>query len=292
MKYVNFSVTQDEALRNPAATEDAIKAVTMTTATLGALFGRGTELYYTDNAQDLLEELQPIFKNWKGPAQAETYLPTFEVAKTLLLNPAGNKIAPKEWEPLLSNAGRLFAVYMRAHYLMSSQDLMTGAGLKQLSKTYEEVCSILKSGIEAKASKMITFPQLDAAVDEVYRLGLLSPDIRDTTIKGLERILFQKILNPMTKGTRPSVKGLTLDAFEKLHLQGQAFIEMQSSWEQVVAKAAAQNSVYLTNPIPLSMIRTYWPQTTTKFPVAKEDLRQLFTQDIADHVPRKRPVDV
>lgn len=276
MKFVNLSATTDDALRATADVESAIKAVATTTATLGSLFGRGTEQYNTEDAETLLAELKPLFKNWKGPEQALNYIPTFEVGKTLLLNPAGNRIAPSEWQPLLTNAGRLYAVYLRAHYLMASQDLMTGAGLAQLSTTYEELFSVLKGGIEAKASKMLTFSQIDAAVDELYRLGLLNADIRDTTVKGLERTLFQKILTPMSKGARPAVKGVTLDVFERLHQQGQSFLEMQAAWDQVVAKAAAQNSTYLTNPIPLSMARTLWPTTTTKFPVAKEDLRQLF----------------
>ena len=279
VRLISMNETVDEALKDPARVEAGLQALQTATATLGGLFSGGTEQYDTDHLEVMLKELKPVFKNWNGPEKAINYLPTFGVIKTLLLNPAGNRIAPNEWQPLLTNAGRIYALYLRGHYLMAKQELMLGAGLKQLMLAYEEAASILRSGIEAKPAKMIKFTQLDDAVNEIYRLDLVNSNVRDTTVKTLIRVLFQKILNPATKGVRPSVKGLTLTAFDHIYSQGASFLEMQRAWESVIAKASETDSRYRTSPIPLSTVRQIWPQLTTGYPLAQEDLKRLFNID-------------
>lgn len=276
VRLISMVETKEAALRDPARVEAALTALKTSTTTLGALFSHSKDSYDTENIETLLTELTPIFTDWSGPDKALEYLPTFGVIKTLLLNPPGNKMAPTEWKPLLSVAGNLFSLYLRGHYLMSSQDLMSGDGLRQVIRAYDEAMGILKSGIEAKPSKMITFAQLDEAVNEVYRLELVDDSVRDTTIKTLLRVAFQKILNPATKGVRPPVKGLNLAAYDKLYAQGASYLDMQRAWGELVGKVAEHDSRYRTTPIPLVSVRQYWPNVSTKYPLAKDDLKRLF----------------
>ncbi len=278
MKLITLEEKADDALRSSGRVEAAIDALKTTSAALGTLFGHGKDQYDTESLETLFAELKPIFKGWNGPLKALNYLPTFQVAKTLLLNPSGNRILPTEWQPLFTNAGQLYGVYLRFHYTMSAQDMMTGAGLSQLTTVYEEAYRIIRGGIEAKPAKMITYPQIDATIDELFRLNILDDSLRDTTIKGVVRTLTQKVLNPMSKGSRSSVKGLTLAVFDRLYIEGQSFLDMQRVWQDVMARAVATDPKYKTTPIPLPLVRSLWDQTPSAFTAAKDDLHHLFNQ--------------
>lgn len=275
IKYISQTVPVSEALQDPAKVEAALKAFESSIVTLGTLFGRGVDGYSTDDLQSLLTELKPIFKDWSAPEKAISYLPTFNVIKTLVLNPPGNRIAPSEWRSLIMNAGHLYAIYLRYTYLMSHQDVTTGAGLLQLTSTFEDVFSIFKAGIDAKPSRVITYSQLDLAIDELIRLDLVPVSLRDTTIKGLVRTAFSKLLNPATSGARPNVTGLTQAVLARVHTQAAAFLELQRAWDDVNSKALTNDPSLIGKPVPWKTFVSLWKQEATSAPAAQEDLRQL-----------------
>jgi hypothetical protein len=277
IKYVSQTISVDEALQDPAKVEAALTALQTSTTTLGTLFGRGTNGYATEDLESLLTELKPIFKNWSGPEKALSYLPTFNVLKTLVLNPPGNRIAPSEWQPLITNAGHLFAIFLRQHYLMSRENLMTGLGLAELTSTFEELNSILKAGIDAKPARVITYSQIDATIDELIRLNLIPESLRDTTVKSLVRTMFSKLLNPASSGARPKVTGLTQTVLTRIHTQAASFLELQRAWDDLTASAVASDPTLAGKAIPWKTFVSLWSQQTTSYPAAQEDVRQLIT---------------
>ncbi len=277
IKYISQTISVDEALKDPSKVEAALNALQSSTATLGTLFGRGTDAYSTDDLQSLLTELKPIFKNWAGPEKALNYLPTFGVIKMFVLNPPGNRIAPSEWQPLLTTAGHLYGIYLRQYYLMSRLDLMSGAGLTELNSTFEEVIAILKAGIDAKPYRVITYSQIDIGIDELIRLNLIPDSLRDTTLKSLVRTMFSKFLNPASSGARPRVTGLTQAVLTRIHTQVASFLELQRACENVTASAVAADPTLTGKAIPWNTFVALWKQQTTSYPAAQEDLRQLIT---------------
>ncbi len=246
VKYVTQKVTVDEALANRVEAEAAIAQFRSSIGVLGTLLGRGTESYSTQNFATLVLEVKPLFKDWSGLEKTLEYLPTFAVIKALVLNPPGEAIAPAEWQPLMVGAGRVYALILRQQYLMAKQRLLTGAGLAQLRASWDEAISIIRSGIEAKKSKVIAYPQIDAAIDEAIRLEFVPEDLRESTLKGLVRTMFSTLFNPASSGSRPKVTGLNATILERIRLQGAAFLEMQARWDAVESRSGSPTPPWKT----------------------------------------------
>jgi hypothetical protein len=274
IKYVTQKVTVDEALANRVEAEAAIEHFRASIGVLGTLLGRGQEQYTTQNFETLLTEMKPLFKDWTGPEQAIKYLPTFAVIKALVLNPPGESIAPAEWQPLMTGAGRVYALVLRQQYLMAKQNLLSGAGLAQMRSSFEEVISIIRSGIDAKSSHVIAYPQIDDAIDEMIRLGVVPEELRDTTLKGVVRTMFSKFLNPASSGSRPKVTGLNATILERIRQQGAAFLEMQARWDAVTQKTGSLTPAWKTF---VSTWQALPPASSAAAVSAAIDLTKLFT---------------
>jgi hypothetical protein len=277
VKYLFQSATVDEAMKNPADVEAGIAAMQKSISAIGALLNRSPESYSTYDLQSLFEELKPIFNGWVGPAKALSYLPTFEVAKALVLNPPGNRVAPVEWQPLFVNAGRAYGLYLRWHYLVANQDLLSGVGLAQMTAGFEELVEVLKSGIDAKPSKVIAYAQIDATIDELIRLDFVDERLEDTTLKSVVRTAFSKFFNPGSSGARPKVTGLNSNVLNQLYTFGTSFFEMQRLYGNVTAKAVAADPTLSGKPIPWKTFLTLFSSESTPYSAAQDDLKKLMT---------------
>ena len=277
------TLSREEALKDPAKIEVAMQNLHITTINLGALFSNSSITYETRDLKNLLVAVKPLFKNWSGPDNIIKYIPTFELAKSVLLNPLGNKIAAGDWQPLLSNAAKLYAVYLRSHYLMSGKDLMAGEGLKQMKQMVDEIAIIVKTAIDVKPSKTISYAYLDQIVDEMERMELTELDVRDSTIQHVVRVAFNKLFNPKTSssGKRKStrVEGLTLAGFDAAYGTVMGWLDMQRVWDEVRTEAVYNDPRLKNQAIPLKTIRKLWPTKSTPYKQAHEDIRRLFNRE-------------
>lgn len=274
------TMTREEALKDPAKVEVAMQNLQITAINIGALFSSSSITYETKDLKNLLNAVKPLFKNWSGPDNVIKYIPTFELAKSVFLNPMGSKIAASDWQPLLANAAKLYAVYLRSEYLMKGQDLMSGEGLKQMMRTIDEVAVIVRTAIDVKPSKTISYAYLDQIVDEMIRMDLWALDVRDSTMQHTMRVAFNKLFYPKVSGKRKSKPdGLNLVGFDSLYSSVMGWLDMQRVWNEVQAQAVYDDPRLKGQAIPVRTVRKLWPKTTSQYKQAHEDLRRLFNRE-------------
>ena len=280
MDLISRKATVEEAQRDPQRMESAIIAFNTAMENLGGLLGQSTQTYDMKYLENLMNELQAIYssgnRHWDGPSIIIKYIPTLAALKGFIIKPAPDKINPDEWQPLLVNGGRLYALYLRTNYLLKSRDLLSGEGLDQLSVALYELFDIIQGSIQAKPNKVIEFEQVDALFDEILRAGVVNWPLRPSTLRGLAHAAFNKVFNPPVNGVRAPTTGLSMPIF--VHARDGIFgwIDMQRVWREVESQAREQEPSLIGRPIPLSRIREIWPKVRTPFKTAQNDLNFTF----------------
>lgn len=269
---------RSEAQLDPAKVEVAIQNLQITAINLGAIFSKSSIVYETKDLKNLLNAIKPLFKNWSGPESIIKFIPTFELAKSVFLNPQGSKIAASDWQPLLTNAGKLYAIYLRSTYLMSGQNLMVGKGLAQMKLTVNEITSIIRSAIDVKPAKAISFTYIDEIVEEMIRLEVLDLGIRESTIKHLGRVALTKLFNPRAGKSRKRVDGLTLAGLNQINNQVQTWLDMQRVWDEVQTQAVYEDPRLKGQAIPLKTVKKLWATKSSDYKQGFEDLRRTFNR--------------
>ena len=282
MDIITLRATVEDAQRDSQRVESAIIAFNTTMENLGGLLGQSNQVYELRYLENLMDELQKIYstgnRHWDGPEFVIKNLSTIAALKGFIIKPAPDKIQPDEWQPLLVNSGRLFALYMRANYLLKSRDLLNGEGLDQLSVALYDLFDIIQGAIQAKPNKIIDYAQVDSLVDEIMRTGYFNLTMRPSTMKSLAHVAFEKVFNTPVNGVRAPVSGLTMPVFTNARDGIFGWLDMQRVWRELQNTAVERDPSLKGKPIPLKVIKELWPKIRTPFRSAHADLNNLFNR--------------
>lgn len=268
--------------------EQALSDFSYSTDKLGALLGQSMEVYRLEDFKRLLGELQELYRGrstWRGPDWFSKRMPLFAAAKSILIKPNGDAIAPDEWRSLFINVGRIYSLFLRFHYTLENRDFFSGEGLAQLEIGINEGFDIAETALKAKgpaAQQVVSYKMLEDLVDGLAAAGsdsamTLPLGIRSETVKRLLSPVLEKLL-----GTAPRSYqgGLTAGGFARLKDIILGWIEMHQLWERVEVEAG-QDPALKGKAIPIAKVRQIWKGFS---PVHKEpwsDLKSLFDRHYA-----------
>jgi len=237
LPYMRLLTLQDQSVSfvdQPEFVEKAILQLTGTANVLGSLLGRSRAPYKLADAERLFKELGRLYVQtsaWSGPDSLVKYLPAVAALKGFFIRPAPDAIAPDEWPALISNAGRLYALYLRQRFLIDGQSLTTGFGLRQITILAQDFFSLLDESIDAKEGKLIRYQEIDELIKQVYQLELFDIPVKEKTAKDLLRIVIENVTNPASRGRRPSIGGINKQTVTWLRRDFFGWSEIQAYWE-------------------------------------------------------------
>lgn len=283
---LTMTVSRDEAQKNPNAVETALAQFSSSIETFGGLLGQSRSPYELSHFSRLLREFEKLYTgstDWGGPDWIIERLPAAAALKAFFIRPNGNAIAPDEWQPLVSYGGRLFSLYLRAHYLIFGRDALSGDGLDQLTILSNEVINLLEVAVDSKPGKLITYKVIDHLIDEVFGIMDVNLDLKSETVKSAVRLVLDRVFNPAVSFgqtvVRVPINGLGERNLHEIRQTTLGFLEMQRLWRVVSAQLPTQTLFETGGAIPLSEIRKRWPHLATPYRRQFEDLNHIFQQN-------------
>ncbi|HVK61577.1 MAG TPA: hypothetical protein VM432_08510, partial [Bdellovibrionales bacterium] len=270
---------------DPYRLELALATFNTAIVNITPLLSRASVDYKVSDFKNLMKELKALLdsrrgaEEWDGPNTIIKYLPTFIAAKAFLLQAGPEHIGKNEWNGLLMNANRLFAIFLRTHYLLSGRDLLSGPGLEQLTVTMNELFDVVEDAIDVKAGKIMPFETIDSVIHEVLRIKIITLNIRESTFQKLVRVFTSKVFTAPVRGVRPAATtGVSKAAFALARDSFFGWLDMQHVWAEVTAKAIARQPSLQGHGIPIDVVRELWPTIPTRYPKAHEDLKHVFAR--------------
>ena len=237
MKMLILEADRKDLQKQPEFVERGISQLVSTANTLGTLLGKSRASYRFSDADRLFREFERLSTKAaeaRGPASIVEYLPTVSAFKAFFVRPGADAVAPEEWLPLISGAGRLYGMYLRYDYFISDKSLTGGDGLKQIVRIANELMTLVDNSIRVKEGQVIRFREIDGLVEQLYKLKILDLPFKESTAKQLFRDVLQKACNPaFGNGRIGVVEGLTAPTFEWLKSDFFGWAEIQQAWDQI-----------------------------------------------------------
>lgn len=175
---LNWSLSEANSLQVEARYfEDANREIQSAAKTLASLIEKTGASYKLSDFVALTENLGLFFdEHWEFPKTIAKYMPVVKKVKKALAGGDENTISPSEWRRFALLGARGYVQFLRYYYFIKSVP-ETGSGyrLSYLSRTFEDVLSVLQDLVAEKPEGIVS---RDEVTDLLKTLQVVWPDFK------------------------------------------------------------------------------------------------------------------
>ncbi len=283
---IGLNADKKEIQDNPERLELGLAALNIAIGNLVPLFSTASIDYNFSDLEKFMVELKALLlsrkepgDSWKGPDYVIDHIATVVAVKSFLMVPGPANIARTEWNGLLENAGDLFELFLRTHYLLSDRDLLSGPGLEQLTITLNGLFDVVQNAINAKPNKTIAYKQFNDVIDEAIRVEIVTWKIPASTLHKMCAVFIDKVFTPPVDGVRKTQAGLHQAMLGRAREGLFGWLDMQRVWSEVVRKSVEAQPSLRGQGIPIETVRKYWAATPSRYKSAYEDVSKVLARE-------------
>lgn len=159
--------------------------------------------------------------------------------------PQSWEVKKNQWGSFLETISQAYTSYLQLHYFVDGTKLKTGQDYSRVSWVASDIKNVLAEWIQNQKTKIFTVEELSSLAMSLKSGGLISENIRSSSLSQVIGTFFNVILNPpedRLRGIKPG--GLTIKNLEYFHNEVQIWAELNTFFQ----------SAYEIKGVPLSNV--------------------------------------